>query len=283
MHAQLQHKTKVAEPVMAPEAVALGLPMPLAMAGQHIDDVPVAFRLEDLPDADLTGAMLQFTSGGAAGHNVWISGVRNGYVTTGIGQVHFDSLRGVAAGDEVLIDNTAYLAFQTYHRHQVPPDDYPEWDQFRAAGRPIYPQRPELLGPRYARNGGAGLQSGRFDGKMIVVQCLLDEGAYPQQADWYRRRVEAVLGPRIDDQLPALVRRPCDARRARRPAGRDDASRRGTRGSSTTAACWSRRCGTWPRGRNATPRRPPARTTSSSTARSSSRRARPTAGASSRS
>ena len=35
---------------------------------------------------------------------------------------------------------------------------------------------------------------------MIVVQCLLDEGAYPQQADWYRRRVEALLGPRIDDQ-----------------------------------------------------------------------------------
>ena len=185
---------------MGPEAVTLGLPMPLAMAGQHIDDVPVAFRLDDLPDADLSGAMLQFTSGGAAGHNVWISGVRNGYVTTGIGQVHFDSLRGVAVGDDVLIDNTAYLAFQTYHRHQVPTDDYPEWDQFRAAGRPIYPQRPELLGPRYARNGGAGLQSGRFDGKMIVVQCLLDEGAYPQQADWYRRRVEAVLGPRIDDR-----------------------------------------------------------------------------------
>ncbi len=200
VQAQLQYKTKVVQPVMAPEAVALGLPLPLAMAGQHIDDVPVAFRLDDLPDADLTGAMLQFTSGGAAGHNVWISGVRNGYVTTGIGQVHFDSLRGVAVGDDVLIDNTAYLAFQTYHRHQVPAGDYPEWDQFRAAGQPIYPQRPELLGPRYARNGGAGLQGGRFDGKMIVVQCLLDEGAYPQQADWYRRRVAAQLGPRIDER-----------------------------------------------------------------------------------
>ena len=49
------------------------------------------------------------------------------------------------------------------------PTTIPEWDQFRAAGQPIYPQRPELLGPRFARNGGAGLQSGRFDGKMIVV------------------------------------------------------------------------------------------------------------------
>jgi hypothetical protein len=144
--------------------------------------------------------LLHFTGGKAAGRNVWISGVRDGYVTIGIGQVHFDALRDVAVGDDVLIDNSAYLAFQTHHRHQVPGDDFPEWDQFRAAGKPIYPQRRELLGPRYARNGaGGGIQSGRFDGKMIVVQCLLDEGAFPQQADWYRRRVEAVLGPRTDD------------------------------------------------------------------------------------
>ena len=49
VHAQLQHKTKVVQAVMAPEAVALGLPMPLAMAGQHIDDVPVAFRARGPP------------------------------------------------------------------------------------------------------------------------------------------------------------------------------------------------------------------------------------------
>ena len=200
VQAKLQHKTKVAKPVMAKEAVSLGFPLPLAMVGQQVDDVPVAFLLEDLPDADLTGAMLSFTSGKASGHNVWIAGVRDGYLTTGIGQVHFDALRGIAAGDEVLIDNSAYLAFQTYHRHQVPPAEYPGWDQFRVAGRPIHPQRPELLGPRYGRNGGAGLQSGRFDGKMIVVQNLMDEIAYPQQAAWYHRRVQAVLGPRIDDQ-----------------------------------------------------------------------------------
>ncbi len=185
---------------MAPAALALGLPLPLAMAGQQIDDVPVAFLLDHLPDGDLTGAMVSFTSGNAAGHNVWIAGVRDGYLTTGIGQMHFDVLRGVAAGDEVLIDNSAYLAFQTYHRHQVPGAGYPEWDQFCADGRPIYPQRPELLGPRYGRNGGAGLQGGRFDGKMIVVQALMDEIAYPQQAAWYHRQVQAVLGPRLDDQ-----------------------------------------------------------------------------------
>lgn len=199
VRARLEHTTTVVEPVLRPDALARGLPLPLAMAGQHIDDVPVAFRLTALPDADLTGAMLQFTSGAAAGHNVWVGGVRDGCVSTGIGQMHFDALRGVRPGDEVRIDNTAYLAFQTYHRHQVPPPEYPGWDQFRAGGESVYPQRSELLGPRYARNGGAALQTGRFAGRMIVVQALMDEIAYPQQAAWYHQRVRDVLGARTDD------------------------------------------------------------------------------------
>ncbi len=171
----------------------------MALRGLHIDDVPVAYRLEDVPDTDLTGAMLRFTTGKAAGHHVWISGRRGDHLATGIGQEEFEHLRGVAVGDDVLVDNTPYLAFQTYHRHQVPDEEYPEWNQFRVAGQPIYPQRPELLGPRFVRNNGAGLLSGRFAGKMIVVQSLFDEIAYPQQAEWYLRRVASVLGDRIDD------------------------------------------------------------------------------------
>ena len=84
---------------------------------------------------------------------------------------------------------------------RCPPTGFPQWDQFRAAGRPIFPQRPQLLGPRFVRNNGAGRMDGRFAGKMIVVQCLLDEGAYPLNVDWYRGQVEAVLGDRADDQF----------------------------------------------------------------------------------
>jgi len=43
------------------------------------------------------------------------------------------------------------------------------------------------------------VQTGRFAGKMIVIENLLDEAAYPCQADWYRRKVEAALGSRLDD------------------------------------------------------------------------------------
>ena len=228
--ARLQHKTKVGELIMAArgrraraaDADRDGGPAHRRRAG----GLPCSTTS---PTADLTGAMLRFTSGGAAGHNVWISGVRNGYVRPASARCSFDSLRGVAVGDEVLIDNTAYLAFQTYHRHQVPTDDYPEWDQFRAAGRPIYPQRPELLGPRYARNGGAGLQGGRFDGKMIVVQCLSTRSPIRSRRTGTGGGSKRCSARRLDDQLPALVRRPCDAQRAARPAGRDDVPARTTR------------------------------------------------------
>jgi hypothetical protein len=201
LDAKVQHTTRIARPVLPPEAHDLGLPIPMALRGLHIDDVPVAYVLEETPTADLTGAMLRFTTGGAADHHVWISGRRGDHLSTGIGQEELEHLRRVAVGDEVLVDNTPYLAWQTYHRHQVPPaDEYSEWDQFRAGGRPVFPQRPQVLGERFERNNGAGQKHGRFGGKMIVVQSLFDEIAYPGQADWYRRKVASALGDRIDDR-----------------------------------------------------------------------------------
>jgi hypothetical protein len=38
------------------------------------------------------------------------------------------------------------------------------------------------------------IPTGRFNGKMIVVECLHDGDALPWQADWYRKRVEAIEG-----------------------------------------------------------------------------------------
>jgi hypothetical protein len=199
--AKIEHRSRIARLVLPSEARERGLPIPMALRGLHIDDVPIAYVLAEVPDADLTGAMLRFTSGRAMEHHVWISGRRGECITTGIGQEELEHLRKVDVGDDVLVDNRPYLAFQTYHRHQVPPgDEYPEFGQFQAAGRPIYPQRPQLLGPRFVRNNGAGRMDGRFAGKMIIVQSLFDEIAHPHQVEWYRKRVEAALGNRFDDQ-----------------------------------------------------------------------------------
>ena len=88
---------------------------------------------------------------------------------------------------------------ETYHRHQVPGPDFPVWNQFRKAdGKPLYPQRPMLAG-QDVQSGGATM-SGRFNGKMIVMQALMNEAAYPCGADWYRTRVKAALGSEVDDR-----------------------------------------------------------------------------------
>jgi hypothetical protein len=197
---RLQHKTRIARVVMSSEAAAAGLPMSMsARFGDSRTDMPAALQIEDLPEGNLQGSSLVITSGEATGHVLYIAGVLGDMVMTGFGEVHFEALCNLRAGDEVEIDNSVYLAAQTYHRHQVPSPDFSVWDQFRAGGVPVYPQRPALMGPRFARQGSGSIQSGRFAGKMIVVQSLMDEAAVPWQADWYRSLVQEALGPRLDD------------------------------------------------------------------------------------
>jgi hypothetical protein len=197
---RVQHKTRIKKVIMSAEAAELGLPMSMsAMFGDREAELPAAFQIEDLPEGDLRGASLIMTGGAAVGHVLYVVGVIGDYVMTGFGEAHFTALGAIRAGDEVHIDNSVYLAAQTYHRHQVPSAEYPVWDQFTANGAPVYPQRREVMGPRFARQGSGSIQSGRFAGKMIVVEAMMDEAAVPWQADWYRSRVEAALGPRLDD------------------------------------------------------------------------------------
>src|SRR5208337_1061059 len=61
-------------------------------------------------------------------------------------------------------------------------------------GKPLYPQRSELLGPKFAEQGAGSHQTGRFTGKMIVIETLVDEYASPWNADWYRMKVKEALG-----------------------------------------------------------------------------------------
>ena len=57
-----------------------------------------------------------------------------------------------------MIDNSNFLASQSYHRHQDPGPQYKVWDQFRRAdGSPIYPQRPMLLGPIFTANASGAV------------------------------------------------------------------------------------------------------------------------------
>jgi plastocyanin len=100
------------------------------------------------------------------------------------------------------VDNSNFLAVQTYHRHQTPGKEYAVYDYFRDIdGKPAYPQRPILLGPVFTRGAAGVLPTGRFNGKMILLESLWDREAFPWQADWYRSKVRAHLGDKLDDNF----------------------------------------------------------------------------------
>jgi hypothetical protein len=95
---------------------------------------------------------------------------------------------------------------QTYHRHQFPPAnpdfDYPDvYDFFRNSdGKPKYPQRSVDIGAAGTLGATGQIPTCRFNGKMIVVECLHDGDALPWQADWYRKKVVGIEGPDLDEK-----------------------------------------------------------------------------------
>lgn len=157
-------------------------------------------RLAEPPSGWILGAQLAVLSGAAAGAVIRLSGVEGDLAIVEPGQDEI--LAAVAVGDDVALDNSSFLAAQTYHRHQVPGAEYAVWDQFRGTdGEPLLPQRPLLLGPLLTQGASGTVPTGRITGKMIVVACLLDREAFPWQADWYRARVAEHLGDAADERF----------------------------------------------------------------------------------
>lgn len=173
----------------------------ISSAGQDTDPW---LELETVPQPPeghslyLQGLFMTVLTGKAAGKRVQVGAVedRRIYLKDGFGTDNIaDTLQLLEVGDEVHLDNSDYIAIQTYHRHQVPGSDYLAWDQFRdREGNPLYPQRPLLLGPMISGNGTGVQQNGMVNGKVIICAALMDEQAYPWQPDWYRRKIAAVHG-----------------------------------------------------------------------------------------
>jgi hypothetical protein len=116
-----------------------------------------------------------------------------------------DTMALLQPGDQVTIDNSDYVAVQTYHRHQVPAAEYHGWDLYRDEnGQPLYPQEPELLGPGFSSSGPGCKQNGHPNGKVIIVACYMDEQAYAWQADWYRNKIAAEHPDQKEEDLVRL-------------------------------------------------------------------------------
>lgn len=166
----------------------------------ELEKVPVPAKNGDLY---LKGLVLTVRTGRAEGRQVQIGWIEENrvYLTEGFGMDNTaETLQMISAGDEVHLDNSDYIAIQTYHRHQVPTPDYHAWDQFRnEEGKPLYPQQKTLVGPVFCGNGPGCEQNGLILGKVIICAALMDEQAYPWQADWYRRKIASVHDGDVED------------------------------------------------------------------------------------
>lgn len=163
--------------------------------------LPVAFQLEDImPNVNFLGGDLIIKSGEAAGKSIQLLSVEGDKVVLGATDPRV--LAQIKAGDEVQVDNSNFLAAQTYHRHQVPGKEYKVWDQFRnEKGEPLYPQGAFLLGPMFTRGASGVVPNGKFKGKMIMLASLWDREAFPWQADWYRSKVIENLGDETNNNF----------------------------------------------------------------------------------
>ena len=174
-------------------------------------------ELEDLPKGDnlyLEGLSMIFESGEARGANLLMGKMmrysdRSGGIVT-IGSAYGTSDIGetlikVQPGDDILLDNSDYVAVQSYYRHQVPADlSFHAWDQFRDEnGKPVTAQRPPFPVPFT----GVGVpQDGNIQGKVINIQALMDESTCPWCADWWRHKIIETKGTDADHRTYFMER-----------------------------------------------------------------------------
>ncbi len=201
--------TNGAAPAPAPQPQGEASRGGVDTAWQQLKAPPAGFEVGEVPAGDLELATVTVTTGDAAGTSFPLGKVDGHTLLVGMslsammsGGGGNDALKGVRPGDQLTIDNSDILAAQYYHRHQVPTADFHGWDHLRATdGNPLYPQRPKLIGPEFSAAAGGTTQSGRFQAKMIVLESLWDQDAFPWQADWYASKVKAALGERTDENF----------------------------------------------------------------------------------
>lgn len=164
-------------------------------------------ELEEVPkgeDLYLAGVTIKMMSGAAGGMEFTLGAMHGNCLVIGMCYGLTDlkeALERIAPGDQVFLDNSDYVAVQSYYRHQVPQDrNFHAWDQFRDKnGNPTLPQRKEVLGYEYCGTGT--VQDGKIQGKVIVIQSLMDESTCPWCGDWYRETVKKAKGNEDDFRL----------------------------------------------------------------------------------
>lgn len=152
-------------------------------------------ELEAMAENDFyeMGCFAVFLSGEAKGRRVYFNEHHDN--TIAIAE-HFgcddmmDIMELIKPGDEILLDNSDYIAATDYHLHALPKGNYSGYSScYNKDGTPKYVQRDVV-----ANFSGSAPMTGDFSCKMIVEHTYCDESAFPYQGDWYKRLVYQTQG-----------------------------------------------------------------------------------------
>jgi hypothetical protein len=151
---------------------------------------PKLLTLDALPEGDLSGAFLDVLTGTSRGKSCPLSIVdRSARTVQCAGGSDPSVSNGMAPGDRLRVDNSFALAYETQARHDLPPAAWrvATYDQFRSsAGTPRHPQRRSSPGLNSGPDASGSIATGRFHGKVLVLNTLLDQDAFAYPAHWYR-------------------------------------------------------------------------------------------------
>jgi hypothetical protein len=152
-------------------------------------DAPFAVELDGLGDGYRLGAGLYVLNGEAAGRRLYCNLLAGDVLyCDGRREANLERFAGVLPGDEVRVDNRAFLAFCYYARHHVM-DDL-QFTSLQVDGLPMYPQhevplQSPLMGTAY---------SGQYEGKLLWVHHTHDASLWPPQGVIYEQAVRAAQG-----------------------------------------------------------------------------------------
>ncbi|HMC39394.1 MAG TPA: hypothetical protein VKI19_07005 [Acidimicrobiales bacterium] len=184
-------------------------------------DIPMALELENVPDGYRLGTGVRILSGPAAGRRLYaLQAVGNVLLCDGEGEASNLRFQDVSPGDEVHVDNHAFLAYCYAYRHHLTAAEV-DYDCLRVDGVPIYPQ---YQIPEMSPFMGT-VHTGRFEGKMIWVHHTHDASLWPSQGIGMKRNVERERGDRADDYFCLRWTENAEhvvPRMAASPAGRDN-------------------------------------------------------------
>jgi hypothetical protein len=173
-------------PDFAGPEYAAAKPMAMLMASSSNRwDLPIAIEVKGVGDGYRLGTGIRIATGKAAGRQLYAMNIGGDvFFCDGRREANILRFTDVEVGDEVHVDNRAFLAFCYYYRHHISED--PIFDFLRVNGAPIYPQhglplQSPLMGVPY---------SGQYEGKLLWVHHTHDSSLWPPQGVIYK---EAVL------------------------------------------------------------------------------------------